>query len=289
MVYLILIGIHENICSFGIVTIHTNQNTLFKEKKMKKFLLGLTVLLTVVAANSQAFAYFESGKLILSVYNETDMDLGIDLGVAMDLATTTDTNVVLAAAGTVSLDKFGDNVDSWSDLSAGAWGGVSSLYQIYEGMTDTVAPAVPLSQISKFFSANADVSLTGYGDSNNGEQFAVISSSDINSYDKKMNSNSNAPGIFGGINPYGSTNKSEANLGLLDTVGYVDLYLYAYDAMNNMAGLSGGSAPNATIRIMADGSVVLNATDAPEVPLPGSLVLLSSGLLGMIGIRRKNA
>ncbi|MBU1172199.1 MAG: hypothetical protein KKD44_21800 [Proteobacteria bacterium] len=255
---------------------------------MKKFLLGLTVLLTVVAASSQAFAYFEAGQLILSVYNETDMDLGVDLGNAMALSQTTDTNVVLATAGTISLDKFGDNVDSWSDLSAGAYGGIQNLYQIYEGMTDTVAPPVPVSQISNFMNGVLMTS-SEYGRRNNGEQYAVMNSSNSNSYDIRLNSNSNAPGTFGGINIDGSTNKSEANLGLLDTVGYVDLYLYAFDAMADMAGLSGGAEPNAVIRIMADGSVVLNATDAPEVPIPGSLILLSSGLLGMIGIRRKNA
>lgn len=233
--------------------------------KTGKFLLICLVLVLITGFMPvSSFAFFEEGNLILSVYNETDMDLGIDLGVASVIISNTTTNVVLAPIGTISLDKFGDNVEGWGDLSAGAWGGVRNLYQIYEGMTDTLAPAVPMSQISKFFSARADVSATGYGDSNNGEQYAVISSSDRNSYDLKMNSNSNAPGNFGGINPYGSTNKSEANLGLLDTAGYVDLNLYAYDAMTNMAGLSGGAAPNAVIRIMADGSVILNPYVPPQ-------------------------
>ncbi|GAB6095208.1 hypothetical protein JCM14469_14600 [Desulfatiferula olefinivorans] len=259
---------------------------------MKKILLGLTMLLTVTAFSGPAFAYFEQGKLILSVYNENDMDLGVDLGDALALSQNTASNVVLAQAGTVTLDKFGDNVDSWSDLSAAAWGGLmntaTNTYQMYMAMTETISPAPSTNMVMNFFAATADTGLTGYGDSNFGEQYAVIASTDINSYDNKLNRASNAPGTFAALNGSGNY-RSEVNLATLETLGYADLNLYAYDLFNNQAGLAGGNAPNAVIRIMADGGVLLNPGTTPEVPLPGSLILLSSGLLGMIGIRRKNA
>ncbi|MBU1172957.1 MAG: hypothetical protein KKD44_25635 [Proteobacteria bacterium] len=211
-----------------------------------------------------SFAYFENGHLILSVYNENDLEIGIDLGVAADILTITATNFELAPSGMISLDKFGDNVEGWSDLSAGAWGGISTLYKIYVGITDTLSPPVQIPSISNFMNGVLMTS-TEYRKTNNGEQYDVITSSNQNSYDMRLNSNSNAPGTFGDININGSNNKSEANLGVLDTVGYVDLHLFAYDAITNMAGLSGGAEPNALIRIMADGSVILNPYVAPQV------------------------
>jgi hypothetical protein len=65
------------------------------------------------------------------------------------------------------------------------------------------------------------------------------------------------------------------------TGGFSDVYMYEYDAMNN-------AWDYGTIRLYADGSAVLNPTSNP-VPVPAAVWLLGSGLLGLIGIRRRNA
>ncbi|GAB6095195.1 hypothetical protein JCM14469_14470 [Desulfatiferula olefinivorans] len=233
-------------------------------------ILPALLLLIAVLGATPAQAFFEEGHLILSVYNENDMDLGVDLGVALELSQSTATNVVLAPPGTVSLDKFGDNVDGWDDLRAAAWGRVmdtpTNTYQMYMAMTETMSPVPSSNLVMNFFSLTADVSLTGYGDTNNGQQFAVISSTDRNSYDQKLNRASNAPGTFGALHPAGS-HLSEADLGTLITSGYTDLNVYSYDLFNNQAGLAGGNPPNAKIRIMADGSVILNPSSANTITI----------------------
>jgi hypothetical protein len=100
-----------------------------------------------------------------------------------------------------------------------------------------------------------------------------------------MVGNGDLKGVYGGlVRPL--NDETEADMGLLATQGYSDLYLFQYlrDVAINQWILP--TSPIAVIRMMADGSVVMN----PTVPLPGSLILLSSGLLGMVGIRRrKNA
>jgi len=87
------------------------------------------------------------------------------------------------------------------------------------------------------------------------------------------------------LNASASEDDTEADMGLLETQGYADLYLFNYLRVLSTNTTVLPTAPIAVIRMMADGSVVMN----PTVPLPGSLILLSSGLLGMVGIRRKNA
>jgi len=41
------------------------------------------------------------------------------------------------------------------------------------------------------------------------------------------------------------------------------------------------------IRTMADGSTIINPEAAAPVPIPAAAYLLGSGLLGLVGIRRK--
>jgi hypothetical protein len=45
----------------------------------------------------------------------------------------------------------------------------------------------------------------------------------------------------------------------------------------------------ATIRTYADGTTQLNPTSVAQTPVPAAVYLLGSGLLGLVGIRRKMA
>lgn len=74
----------------------------------------------------------------------------------------------------------------------------------------------------------------------------------------------------------------EENLAVLSTQGYVDQVIYFYD--NPQAAAYG--VPVAIVRTMADGSTIINPG---VVPVPASVLLLGSGLLGLISVRRKNS
>ncbi len=75
----------------------------------------------------------------------------------------------------------------------------------------------------------------------------------------------------------------EANLSALNTVGgYVDQYLYYYGSNPDLGGQ--GTAV-AKIRTNADGSTTLSSL-APT-PIPAAIYLFGSGLVGLVGMRRK--
>ena len=88
--------------------------------------------------------------------------------------------------------------------------------------------------------------------------------------------------FFGGFIPLMSPG-GEMNLAALSTVGFVDQTLYFFDSPQSaLFGVA-----TVTLRTMADGSTIINPGSASAVPIPPSVLLLGSGLLGMIGIRRK--
>jgi hypothetical protein len=101
----------------------------------------------------------------------------------------------------------------------------------------------------------------------------VYLQSDANSFVTRM-----APA--GSFASYLQVYNGEASLAALDTVGYVDQLLYYYSTPDDA---SSGS-PLYTIRSWANGTSEINPN---VVPIPAAVYLLGSGLLGLIGIRRK--
>ena len=64
------------------------------------------------------------------------------------------------------------------------------------------------------------------------------------------------------------------------------MYLYTFPGGVLDTGLDANTDYAGVIRLNSDGSVVLNPS---AVPIPGSILLLGSGILGLFGIRRKKA
>jgi hypothetical protein len=118
------------------------------------------------------------------------------------------------------------------------------------------------------------------------------------SYYSQMNASGQTNGTYGVVI---ETNFGEGKLAALDAGGYVDMYLYHFGTdlenyfatfdeyyLNVLQPNSDGSN-YAVLRLSADGSTILNPTSSSEVPLPGTMLLFGSSLLGLFGIRRKEA
>jgi alkaline phosphatase len=119
---------------------------------------------------------------------------------------------------------------------------------------------------------------TGYASISGGDGMGSTDKTTNFSYYNKLNKAGNT---IGGISSFlALPRNAEADLSALATVGYVDQTLFFYaNADSAAAGMK-----MATIRTYADGHTELNPN---AVPVPASVLLLGSGLLGLIGIRRK--
>jgi hypothetical protein len=74
----------------------------------------------------------------------------------------------------------------------------------------------------------------------------------------------------------------------LGTTAYVDSYLYYYATPGATTAQAGVQV--ATIRTFADGtSEIVGTTNVGTVPVPPSVLLLGSGLIGLVGLRRKQS
>ncbi|MGD9505111.1 MAG: hypothetical protein AB7W37_09365 [Syntrophobacteraceae bacterium] len=257
---------------------------------MKKYLSALLVAaVAVFGAVSQAAAYFEQGNLIRVVYsNDGTTEVATDLGTYNATTLAAATNV---SAGEVSslLSNFASGT-TLSDLyvayyindiySAGTNPDGTGVYT--SGVNDTQSNTK--SQYQQFNSAAKSntvyyQSLLGTT-SDLGSGTVVGNSANLNSYYTAMIAAGTKAGMFTG---FITTQSGEANLGG-GSVDYVDMYLFYYSKPTS----SGSGSIVATVRtyITSDGAMY-TVINPQAVPIPGALWLLGSGLLSLLGVRRK--
>lgn len=271
---------------------------------MKKTVALAVAGLSLLGAAGQASAYFEENHLTQVFYNKDFNEVIVDLGTIGTNFNLTDKNKVLAAAGTVDFGMAG--VASWSALSMGFYGDNTDLnltgYSQYSATTSQVTPVYTqnfgtmdsFDQMADWIGSNAR---NNWGAAVSPVVSYALASNPI-SYYAKMNASGKTNGTYAGQLEVGF---AEGKLASLDAGGYVDMYLYHYGTdMDNFLA-TGDPAylytllPNsdgsnyAVLRLNADGSTILNPTSSSEVPLPGAMLLFGSSLLGLFGIRRKEA
>lgn len=249
---------------------------------MKKLVSVLVTLLMVVGLTTQAMAAFESENVLLTIYNPIDNEVGIDLGA---IGTLTGGQQELAEAGTFGLGDFGVNVSGWSDLSVGVYTSFTTQTDAVMAFatTEQTVPTVNYVAWNPFYSGSTGMHSTYASIDVDEDGKAIQAANGLLGYDYVLNKQRTLPGAMAGFHSDNMVT-ANANLGDLATVGYVDLYLYEF----SLVGQSVVPGPDAdykgVIRLDADGSVTFN-----PVPIPGALILFASGLVGLIGIRRKNA
>jgi hypothetical protein len=164
-------------------------------------------------------------------------------------------------------------VSSWSDVYLGIFGGS------WDG--DPIA----------FSSANSSLTASPAGassfSSNTMDYYFGQGSFTTDADGNKVGSMSTAKSYWDtfqldGANPsYGTLLNGNPELQLADD-SVLTLAMYGYDAVNDVQSLIGNWTLDTT-----GSSLVISY--AAAVPIPGSLLLLGSGLMGLLGIRRRKA
>ena len=253
---------------------------------MKKlFAILVTVALVVCSAGPVMAAFYDNQNLMMVVYNNTDNEVAIDLG-NYDTVDYSVAGQTLAAAGSVNPAgaQFGSAVDSWDDLHVGLFTAnrTSGVYHFVLGTTQNTRNPINSAAKANFYTQSSNTHNTYRAA---GEQVVTGSASYNYSYSTLLDAG--AYGQMAGYNPYNAS-LAGPDLGALLTDGFIDLFLYEYDINGNLVA-GNGVDYQGIIRLNANGSVVTVAGGNPVVPIPGALVLFASGLVGLIGIRRKNS
>jgi hypothetical protein len=249
---------------------------------MKKKMIALLAGALMMISASSAFAAFSDLELIRVVYQRT----GGTVEAATDLG---NVNTLLASGGNV-----GGGVNAFTTITGTAFA-TSDLYVAYFAvditgkkmwMSGTGAEGIGTLKTSLI----TGVANTLYTQYNSPAPVAPATSTvgrstgDAASYFKKADL-STSFGSFGNAITIGAGNV-EASLATLAS-GSVSQNLYYFANFGGTLAertgvLSAQNGTTITILTNADGSTTVNAT-----PIPAAIYLMGSGLLGMVGLRRK--
>ena len=253
---------------------------------MKKFLVTILAAFMVCAVAGSAAA-FSNGDLTLVLYNPDDTEVAFNLGQVSGIDFG-QANVELQTG--ISGYSFLDDMAGTSILDDVKVGMISSNNATFSSMFSSTladdAYTVALTTLSVFGNAVTDLYNNTYGPTTD----KYVGDPKTNQFHAWMNENGNAMGSYQGLN--GAPDRTKA-VGTF-TNGVAEIYLYeisvdfgTFEVVNvKGTGVNAGLDHIAKISIYEDGRVVLNEGASP-VPVPGAVVLLGSGLLGLVGIRRR--
>jgi hypothetical protein len=259
------------------------------ERLMRHFILLLEVIamkklfavlaaVAVFAFASQAMAAFELGNFHLIAYEEADRnslpvgtvgnEVHFDLGAGLfDLSSPIDTGI--------SLDDFG--VSSWDQIYVGiAGGGYTPSFgndRAYFS-SDTDDFTVSTGTYSQFQTASLNISSLGGG--TNATDSKQIQAKASGSWYANMILSGSAAGTYASLvnasSPFGA--EAEMNGGLVSAA------IYSFDGFDTNT-----LTKDLDLFFDTSGDTLV----VSQVPVPAAVWLLGSGLLALIGIRRKNS
>ena len=243
---------------------------------MKKFLVIAAAALLMFGLTGQANAYFSTGDLIRVMYDsQTGVEIGTDLGAITTLQGAS--NYTLQAAGasnTVALSSFG---------ATATWGQVDTAYfaessSSVPGTGWIAAVTTPTDGSRKGGSLLSGLNTvmsyyTGLGAT------ATVSGSTTNpsSYvDLGLSGGNYGSFLTGSTNSYGA----EVNNAI---GGTQNLYSWALTSSN---GNQAGTLVSSLSIVTLDGTTTINPQTS-ATPIPPSVLLMGTGLLGLVGIGRR--
>ncbi|MBT0666133.1 VPLPA-CTERM sorting domain-containing protein [Geobacter pelophilus] len=254
---------------------------------MKKQIVALIAGAMMTLAAGNAMAYFEDGHLIRVIRDTgSNSEIATDLG-AFDVKT--------LATAPVSL-TVGNGANAFTNFASADFSKLFvAYYAVNSANTDlwlsnkSTTPTAASLLGTQWSNVKAGIVPTYIEYAKAGTQTSVLATSNSNGYVSKLNKGTTMIGRYAGA--FGTTPASagEMQLTALATGGLVQTNLYFWDnpGLTGTANTTGNKV--AVITTLANGSTVLSGGTAPvATPIPAAAWLLGSGLLGMVGIRRKS-
>ena len=257
---------------------------------MKKILAGTLSTMMLLGVASQASA------AIIDYYNDLQRVVydPAQLEIISSIANAADPGAGSLVSGAFGLSNFQEGT-TWANLDAGYFGlndtttrvglvtkhsydvyfsSANSSFKTDAPFTDFVNTAQFNSYLSSFYAVTGI--LTG--------ETTLLDPANPNSYSTRF-------GTWGMLSDLVRDMSAETNLGSFDGDGmqYIDQYIYQIHSTidGQWSFVTGDSTDYIyAIRTYEDGS---SAVAPSAVPVPGAVWLLGYGLMGLVGLRRKNA
>jgi hypothetical protein len=257
---------------------------LSQEEKMKKLLGVLAAGLLVFGVAGQAKAAFTtSGELVRVMYDaSTGVEVATDIGSISSLSSLTNQS----AFDAISLSAFSDT--KWSDVTTAYFGINSSGVIAYVAASAT--PTVkfgPATWSSWSSAAGSILSTYTTGTAIAGDPNSVsIATSNPLSYYTLFDKGGASLGIYGGaLAAGGGAEVNNATGGNQVLWQIVNPTAARSNTSGTIVTAANGPLPGFTI-VTTNGATEINPVGS-AVPIPPSILLMGSGLLGLIGIGRR--
>ncbi|AJE03234.1 hypothetical protein [Geobacter pickeringii] len=251
---------------------------------MKKKMIALIAgaMMSIAMAGS-AMAAFTDQSLVQVIYDTTSStEIATNLGTISSLVGTTNNTIT---ANPFVLSDFGATA-SLANLRVGYFVTGTASVSGYAANAPSTTTYLAAGRLTNFQSLGNLV--TTYYNSLGTTDKIVASQSFANSYVSaydKPNVASYGSNITTTTFGFNYTTTGEASLATLAANSPVSMSLYQY---TGAARAYSQGVQALTVALNADGTTTINAQSAPAAtPIPAAAYLLGSGLLGMVGIRRK--
>ncbi|ABQ26755.1 hypothetical protein [Geotalea uraniireducens] len=258
----------------------------------KKMITLLAAAMLTMSAASSAMAAFAQGDLIRVVYDTLGTkEIATNLGSVSALTSYANGSILGGGIDATTLAQFGGS--SYSDLRVAYFSNDNATSSAWvSGTGDLSTTTAPTNGSLKYggYKTNFASTINQYNLflSADGKVATLDNKSLTNSFFNKMDNKGAATGGFANFLPTKPAG-GVVSLAALATTGYVDQALYTWGStISNSAnlGVRVGDVQKLTLRTLADGSTAI-MTNAASTPIPPAFLLMGSGLLGMVGIRRK--